>query len=192
MKSRWNDIVFTSKRISIPIADIQCQYIPVLFPLELWNYDLRLKNSPHVELLRIISGYGFDWDKIMKSRYVQERRRRFIMGMERWTDDYIKEHVQRRWKIYKSLGKYGYRKKIEKDKPVVVLDKPFWRTRFGLKKKFLKGKECWDGFGRLSAAYLVGLKEYPIVMAKDRYPGSGKKGKFESKLKDVEGLWDTH
>lgn len=191
MKSRWPDIEFI-KRKTIPIADIQCQYIPVLSPLELWNYDLRLKNSPHVELLRIICAHGYDWNIIMKSRYAQERQRRFIMGLERWTDEYIREHVQRRWKIYKSLCKYGYSKKIEKDKPVVVLEKPFWKTRFGADEKFLKGKECWDGFGRLSAACLMGMKEYPVVIARDRYPGSGKKGKFEDKLRNVEGVWSDH
>lgn len=190
MKSRWGDIVFTSKRISIPIADICCQYIPVLSPVEIWNYDLRLKNSPHVEILELIAQYGFDWKRIMLSRYVKERQRRFIMGMERWTDAYIKEHVNRRWKIYKSLSKYSYKKKLEKDKPVVVLDKPFWQTRFSVKEKFLKGKECWDGMGRLSSAYLLGMKEYPIVMAKDKYPGTGKKGKFKDKLRNVEGIWD--
>lgn len=182
------EVKVISKIESIPLEKMRVQYIPVLTPIDIWNHDMRLKNSPHVELIQLIIKYGMDWNMIMKTRYVKERQHRYICGMKKWTEKHIKEHVIKRWKIYKSLLKYGYSRKLE-GKPVIVLEKPFWKSRFGLKEPWMKGYEIWNGAGRCAAAYCLGWTHYPGVWARDRYPKSGKKGKFESKLRDVEGVW---
>jgi len=184
------DIKIVSRMQPIALAKLRIRYIPVLTPIEMWNFDLRLKNSPHVELIQLIMKYGFEWKMIMKTRYVRERRHRYVCGLDKWEDKHIKEHVIKRWKTYKSLQKYGYSKKKEKKKPVIVLQKPFWKSRFEVKEPWLKGLEIWNGAGRCAAACCMGWDFYPAVLAEDRYPKSHKKGKFKDKLINVEGVFN--
>lgn len=184
------DIKIVSKIEPIALDKLHIRYIPVLTPIGMWNYDMRLKNSPHVELIQLIMKYGWDWDMIMKTRYVRERQHRYVCGLDKWTDEHIREHVEQRWKTYKSLRKYGYSKKREKGKPVIILKRSFWKSRFEMKEKWLKGLEIWNGSGRCAAAYCMGWNFYPAVLAKDKYPKTHKKGKFENKLRNVEGILD--
>lgn len=184
------DIKIVSKIQPIPLDKLRIRYVPVLTPLKIWNYDMRLKNSPHVELIQLIMKYGMDWDMIMKTRYVKERQHRYVCGLDKWTEEKIIAHVIKRGKIYKSLRKYGYSKKKEHGNPVIVLEKGFWKSRFEVKEKWLKGMEIWNGAGRCAAAYCMGWDFYPAVLAKDKYPKSHKKGKFKDKLRNVKGIWD--
>ena len=173
----------------IKIKNLHVQYIPNHTPIELWNYDMSIANSPHVELLQLIKDFGFDWPKIFQSRYVKERQLRCKQGMEKWTNDYISKRVRRRWDIYLSL-KQGFNEKLYKDQPVRVLKEPFWTTRFGYKKDWLKGFEIWDGAGRTSAAYVLGWPTIKGYYYEDTKPGSNDKGKFGEKLAKIKGVWE--
>jgi hypothetical protein len=110
------------------------------------------------------------------------------MGFKSWTTDKIKCHIKRRWDIYKSLKSKGFKQKLSGDKQVLILKKPFWKTRFGLDEKWLDGYEIWDGGGRCMAAYQLGWKTVPALICEDTQPGSKLKGKFEEKLKCVKGM----
>ena len=180
----------TGKTQIVKLADLHIRYIPVVTPIDIWNNDMSLPNSPHVELFKIMLMYGFRWSELMHTRYVKERRRRFKIGMRRWTDEHVMEHLHVRYSILKSLQKHGYSSKKHGDKPVVVLKQPFWKTRFGLDKPFLGGMEIWDGGGRSTAMYALGKKEIPCVFYEDKAPGSNDRGKFGKKLKDIKGVWD--
>ena len=170
----------------VRLADLSVRYIPVVTPIDLWNHDMSLKNSPHVELLRTIKKHGFDWGILKKTRYWKERKYRYDCGVKRWTSKHRKEHIKKRWAIYKSLKKKGFKKK---DSPVTVLKQPFWTTRFGLEEDWMGGLECYNGMGRCSSLYVLGKRSVKVMICKDKYPGSNKKGKFEHKLKDIQGVW---
>jgi hypothetical protein len=79
---------------------------------------------------------------------------------------------------------------LSKRDEVKVLLSPFWKTRFGLELPWLTGMEIWNGAGRCAAAHVLGLRTIPVLICKDKKPGSGDKGKFGNKLRDVEGVWD--
>lgn len=177
-------------RKELKLDSLNYQFVPIVTPIKLWNYDMALKTSPHVELMRLFLDHGLDWEKIEETRYFKERVRRHDLGLRQWTTTRIKEHVQRRYAILRSLKRAGYRKKLYRDKPVSILKKPFWSTRFEYKKDFLTGKEIWDGGGRCAAAYALGWETIPIVYYCDVSPGSKTKGKFSSKLENVKGVWD--
>jgi len=182
------DIKATQEVSKAKIADLNYRYIPVVCPIELWNNDMSVINSPHVELMRLLLKYGKDWGKIKNCRYVAERQHRYDIGMTRWTKEYIKHHVfEKRYKILKSIKKHGFKSKFYGDRPVKILREPFWRTRFGLD---IKGFEIWDGGGRTAASYALGKTEIKVHWYEDAYPGTGLKGKFKNKLKNIKGVWD--
>jgi len=185
-----SDIKIITKLVPIKLKKLHVQYVPVVTPLEIWNHDMSLINSPHVELLNLIYNEGFNWDKIMKSRFVKIRQHRAIVGQTQWTEEKILGHVKQRWKIYKSISKRQFVPKLSKIKPVIILHKPFWTTRFGFKADWLGGWEIWDGMRRCSACYLLGMKTIMGYFAKDTRPGSKNKGRFENKLAKIEGVWN--
>ena len=169
------------------------QYIHGVTPIDLWDYDMSVPNSPHVELLRTIIKSGMDWEKLKKTRYVEERRLRFKLGMDRWTDEHIQEHIKVRWKIYRSMKKYGFKAEFYKTKhhsyPVRILGAPFWQSRFGFNAPWLHGPEIWDGGGRSAAAYVLGWDSIKAIKCVDVAPHSKQKGEFEKKLKNIQGVW---
>ena len=177
------------KLVKMPLEKLHIRYIPAVTPIELWNYDMSLKNSPHVELMKIFSKHGLRWDKIYESRYYKERQHRFEIGMSRWHKRKISEHIIARYSIFKSIKKKGYDKNKDKINPVKVLKEPFWATRFNCREVWLNGYEIWNGAGRCAAAYVLGYSKLPVLLVKDPRPGTEDKGKFGSKLKDVRGVW---
>lgn len=40
-----------SKLVDIPLAGLHYQYIHGVTPIDIWQHDMSLENSPHVELL---------------------------------------------------------------------------------------------------------------------------------------------
>lgn len=182
----------TGKLVRVQVSRLHIRYIPVLTPLSLWNHDMSLVSSPHVELLRHIDKHGLSWDKLKKTRYAEERRWRRQLGMDRWTDGYIYQHIRKRWKTFKSIRDKGFQPKLYGDRPIKLLQEPFWTTRFGLEEPWLKGYEIWDGAGRSMSACFLGKETVQIVWYQDKRPGTGHKGKFESKLKGIEGIWTSH
>lgn len=187
--SKPSEIVIISALTEIPLKDLHIQYIPVCTPVDLWGHDMSLKNSPHVELMCLFLEHGNDWKRVKQTRYYTERRRRRKIGLSRWIDNKIKDHVKRRYAILRSLKKSGFRKSLRGEKPVVILRIPFWTSRFGYERDWLGGEEIWDGGGVCSAAFALGWKTIPAVYGEDRCPDSGDKGKFESKLRNVEDVW---
>ena len=187
------EIKLVGKLRKIPLIYLRIQYVNGVTPLELWNYDMRLKYSPHVELMKLFLKHGFDLDKAWNTRYVQERQNRYKIGQKDWTDSWIRKHLKRRYGILKSLKRYGFKTRLRKGlsgqpKPVAVLKEPLWTSRFGMKENWLGGMEIYDGAGACSAAYALGWKTILGFYAIDaRKPGD--KGKFEEKLKNVKGVW---
>ena len=182
-----DEIKSTGKSVKVRLSELHIQYIPAFTPIELWNYDMSLINSPHVELMRDLLENGFSWDRLKSGRYAQERMRRFELGVKRWTEPYIIEHIKKRYDVLKSLKKHGYSKKRAVP-PIQVLKEPLWKTRFGCSEPFLNGMEIYNGAGRCSAAVALGWEEIPVEMVKDakKY---GDKGKFEKKLRGINGIW---
>jgi len=170
------------------LSDLHIQYIPVVTPIKLWKNDMSLKNSPHVELMRIFKHCGNDWSRIQHTRYVQERRRRGEIGLN-WDEKRLKIHLSRRHNVLKSIRSKGFKKDMRGEKPVRILEKPIWKTRFNLEEPWLKGYEIWDGGGVCSALYALRYKTVKAIIVEDRYPGTGNKGRYEEKLKNVEGVW---
>lgn len=173
----------------VSLDSLHVQWVPIVTPVDVWYYNMELKSSPHVELMKILLDYGFDWEWIERTRYVKERRRRKDIGFKRWTDDYIKKHIRRRYEILKSMKK-GYNPKKSEDKPIIVLDAPLFRSRFGHAPEWLKGREIWDGAGRCSAAMALGMDKIEVTMAEDAKPNTLEWGKFKKKLACVGGIWD--
>ena len=161
------------------------RYIPKITPLWLFPGPdpMHISKSPHVKLLRAIEKYGMNWGKLKNTKYVQERRHRYNIGMTRWTDGHVKEHIKVRWKIYQSLKKNGWNKKLAKAKPVILLKKPIIETRYNWESGFLSGPEVMDGMGRCSAAYVLGWKTIPVVWAEDAKPGACEFSKAYNKIK---------
>lgn len=189
MKQR-EDLEVISDLVDIPLKKLHIQYIPVVTPIELWNYDMSIKNSPHVELLSIIDEFGFDWEVLKKTRYWVERRHRYSIGFKAWDKKHLKNHIKKRWAIYKSLKKSGYRHKLRERRPLIVLKQPFWKTRFELEEYWLKGYHIVDGGGISAAAYFLGYETLPGYYVKDKFPGSKKKGMFEHKLRHCIDRWE--
>lgn len=177
----------TGKLEKVELKDLHIQFVPVVTPVKLWNHDMSLENSPHVELMRILLEHGLDWKRIEPTRYVKERTRRFAIGLKRWVEKKIMGHIEVRYDILKSIKKKGFKK--SRQEPIMVLKEPFWKTRFG--HEFPQGYEIWTGAGRASAAYVLGYEKLPVMFYEDKYAGSNKKGRFEKKLKGVQGVWDA-
>ena len=146
------------KIVKVPIMRLHLQYLPKVSPI--WLYPgkdpYRIDKTHHVTLLRHIIKYGLNWKKLKKLKYVAERRHRYDIGIRVWTDSKLREHIERRWKIYRSLKKRGWKSSMSKVKPVLVLKKPLFETRYNWESGFLKGPEVYDGFGRSSAAFVLG------------------------------------
>ena len=179
------------RKANVEVAKLHVRWIPVVTPLNIWNNDMSLPNSPHVELMELFKEYGFDWDRIKMTRYFAERKHRFEIGMHRWTKAYIKAHCMKRYKVFKSMKK-GFDKAKCKGDPVKVLESPFWYSRFDRyhTQNIPDGYFVWNGMGRSSAAFVLGIKKIPVVICEDAKPGSGDRGKFSKKLKGIEGVWE--
>lgn len=175
------------KLVKVKLADLHYQYIPVVTPAEIWDNDMALPTSPHVELLTLAARKSHP--DVRMTRYWRERARRREIGMPQWTEKHIMAHICRRIDIYKSLMRHGFKPPLYKDRPVRILAEPFWKTRFGGTPDWVQGMEIWDGGGRCAAAYVLGWKEIPVQMVRDRKPGSRDRGAFARKLAHVEGVW---
>lgn len=177
----------SDKLVRVKLADLHYQYIPVVTPEELWNHDMALPTSPHVEMLKLVARTAHP--NVRATRYWKERVRRREIGMAQWTDEHIEEHIRRRILTFESMRKRGFKPALYKDRPIRVLAEPFWKTRFGGTPEWVQGLEIWDGGGRCAAAYVLGWETIKVQMVRDRKPGSGDRGAFEQKLAAVEGVW---
>lgn len=133
-----------------------------------------LPTSPHVELMEIFRDHGQNKEKIKLSRYYMDRQYRRVQGQTRWTDSRIWEHIKKRHKTFKSIKKHGFDKSRCTGDPIRALNKPFWSTRYGAGEAWLYGPEIWNGAGRLSALYVLGVSRVPVVIMADVRPGTGR------------------
>jgi len=138
----------------------------------------------HVKLLKTIIKYGMNKKVLKKTKYWQERRHRYNIGMTRWTDSAVWEHIKRRWATYCSLKKHGYNKNKGDRKPILILKEPFWHTRFNWDSGFLHGPEIWDGAGRVSSAIVLGWKTISGRFCEDAKPGTCEFDKGLNKIKN--------
>ena len=179
----------SDKLVKVKLNELHVRYIPVVTPLDIWKKNMNLMFSPHLHLMENFEKYGFDLSRLKKTDYYEERKYRYSIGMKRWTEEKIREHLKDRYNIFISIKKYGYDKNKDKANPIKVLKTPFWKSRFNLELPWLGGMEIWNGAGRCSAALFLGYKELPVLMVRDTRPGTMNKGKFESKLRGVNGVW---
>jgi hypothetical protein len=186
--------ILSPNLIDVPLESLRVQYVHGVTPIELWNYDMALATSPHVELLKKIAKYGLNWNVIMKTRYWAERAHRRNIGMAQWTGKHIREHILVRWKTYLSLRDNGFTPEMytgkTKSHPIKVMSTPMWESRFGYKAHFLRGPEIFDGAGRCSAACALGWKKIPVVWVEDARAGTKNPGGYKEKLESVKGVWD--
>lgn len=180
------DEIKITKPITVEVNKLHHRYLPKITPMYLLGYKrdpMHISRSPHVKLLRTLVKYGFNKKKLRQTRYFQERRHRFSLGMPKWTDSWIYEHIKVRWRIFKSLEKNGYNKRKAKAKPIIVLDKPLIESRFNWESGFLAGPEIYDGMGRSSSAFVLGWKTLPAMLAVDAKPGAMEFDKAYNKIK---------
>jgi len=173
-----NEVKVIGRKI-IALADLHHQYVKPIYQEEFWHDDMSVPNSPHVEIMRIFMKYGFDVNRLKASRYVADKRKRFVLGRKAWTDDYIfNKHLKKRWKVFR-LVKKGFTGWI---RPIMILTEPFWKTRFGNTPEWVKGPELWDGHGRASAMYVMGYYKTEVDVCEDAKPGSGQWKKVQKEL----------
>lgn len=169
-----SEVKIVSKYMKFPLAELHHRFIPILTKLELYDFPdpMLFSKSHHIGILEQYLIHNKDWEKIKNHPYVQERRNRNEIGFHRWTDEKIRNHIHKRWLTYRSLKEKHYKKRICDDSPVLILEKPFWETRFAWDSGFLGGAEICDGAGRCAAAMFLGWTHIPAYIAKDKAPGS--------------------
>jgi hypothetical protein len=179
-----NEVEYVSKKFyNFKLSDLYYQFILRFTDMSIWQNDMSLPNSPQVECAQLLLKYGQNWSKLRDCRFARDRRHRYKLGMKKWTEKNIKEHILgSRYDVLMSIKKYGFDKKKNKKQPVAVLMEPFWMTRFGWNVSWLKGPEIYHGGRRCAAMYALGYERVRVLVMEDKYPGSGKGGKFEKKV----------
>ena len=173
----------TKKQEIINLDKLNYQFVPEFTNMELWNYDMSLPHSPQVECAKLLLKHGKNWSKLKDCRFAQDRRHRYKCGMTKWTEKAIKEHILgSRYDILMSIKKRGFDEKLNKKQPIAILISPFWTTRFNYTADWLTGPEIYHGGRRCAAMYALGYKKVSVLWVKDKYPGSNKGGKFETKV----------
>lgn len=171
--------------VRVNLLDLHYQYLPGFVSMDIWNHDMSLLNSPQVECAQLLLKYGKQWSKLKNCRFAEDRRHRFELGMKKWTEKAIKEHILgSRYDILKSIKKRGFCSKRSAQQPVAILKHPFWDTRFnvGGNEGAIERYEIYHGGRRCAAMYALGFLEIPAFFAEDKHPGSGKGGKFSNKV----------
>ena len=181
-----DEVKIISDIVDIPLDRLHHQYVAKVTPLDFYPGadPMHVFKSHHVSLLKTIIKHGMDKGRLKKHPYWQERRHRYNIGMIRWTDGRVWEHIKHRWDTYRSLKKRGYDRKDGDRKPVLILKKPFWETRFNWDSGFLNGWEVWDGMGRVSSAVVLGWKTIPGRFCEDAKPGAMEFDKGLNKIKE--------
>ena len=173
----------TKKLEKIRLDQLHYQFIPEFTDMNIWNFDMSLANSPQVECAELLLKYGKDWSKLKDCRFARDRRHRYYMGMEKWTEKAIKEHILgSRYDILMSIKKRGFDKKLNAKQPISVLKVPFWASRFNYVADWLKGYEIYHGGRRCSTMYALGYEHVSVMWVEDKHPGSNKGGKYKEKV----------
>lgn len=175
--------ILSKRPKKIMLKDLNYQFIPKLTHDSIWNFDMSLPNSPQVECAELLLKHGRNWSKLKHCRFAEDRRHRHRLGMKKWTEEAIKEHILgSRYKILMSIKKHGFDKKKNSKQPITILTEPLWKTRFLYVAEWLNGYEIYHGGRRCASMYALGYEHVPARLAEDRFPGTGKGGKFEKKV----------
>ena len=179
-----SEIKRMSKKVyNVHLYDLHYQFIPEFTNMGIWENDMRLVNSPQFECARLLLKYGPKWSKLKDCRFAEDRRHRYKLGMKKWTEKNIKEHILgSRYKILMSIKKHGFDKKRNSKQLVSILKEPLWKTRFNFEADWLNGYEIYHGGRRCASMYALGYETVPVIFVEDRYPGSCKGGKYEKKV----------
>jgi len=111
--------------------------------------DLSMLNSPHLEIINLYIKHGEKW---VKDNYHNTRYHKMLKLMGK---DGFPHKI---FKLFKSLKKGYLRKKYAKEY-IVVLEKPFAKSRYNRDVKNLV-PEIWSGHHR--AAILIALCQYEV------------------------------
>ena len=179
-----SEVIYISKKFyNFKLSDLYYQFIPEFTNVNIWQNDMSLPNSPQAECAQLLLKHGRNWSKLKDCKFAQDRRHRYKLGMRKWTEKNIKEHILgSRYDILMSIKKYGFDKKKNKKQPVAVLMKPFWITRFNYVASWLKGPEIYHGGRRCAAMYALGYDQIRVLVMQDKYSGSGKPGGYGEKV----------
>ena len=170
------DFRVVSELVDIPLEKLHVRFIPMA-KLENWyeakdGYNMMsIVNSPHIDLMLIFKEYGLDWARIKKTRYWAERKHRKIT-QTKWTKAKLIWHIEERYKLFSSIKKYGLKPKGSRKKAVLVTKTPFWCSRYAVEIPGVEGYEVQNGMGRVSAAYVFGMKTIVGKYIEDAKPGS--------------------
>lgn len=168
---------------NVSLVKLHYQFIPAFINMDIWKFDMSLPNSPQAECAELLLRHGRNWEKLKHCRFAEDRRYRYRLGMKKWTEKAIKEHILgSRYDILMSINRRGFDKKLNKKQPVCALISPFWTTRFGYSEDWLKGAEIYHGGRRCAAMYALGYEQVPILWARDKYPGTNRGGKYSEKV----------
>lgn len=179
-----SEVKLVSKKVyHVKLYDLHYQFVPEFTSMEIWNNDMSLANSPQVECANLLLLHGPKWSKMKNCRFAEDRRHRYRLGMKKWTEKNIKEHILgSRYQILMSIKKRGFDRKRNNKQPVSILKEPFWKSRFKFEAEWLRGKEIYHGGRRCSALYVLGYDSVPVLFVKDKHPGSMDGGKYERKV----------
>ena len=146
--------------------------ISLYLSLRIWRYGITICLSLTARRLSavLLLAYGPDWSKLKDCRFAEDRRHRYRLGMKKWTEKNIREHILgSRYQILMSIKKHGFDRKRNKKQPVSVLKEPFWKSRFNFEAEWLQGKEIYHGGRRCSALYALGYDSVPVLFVKDKH-----------------------
>ena len=157
----------------INLCSTYCQYRPGI-DLE----DMRIVNSPHKELAELYYKHGINWleDNFKNTKYYGFQK--FVLK----SDPCIS---RKKICLFDSLKKGYLREGYEKDH-IVVLNKSFISTRYGLKDPFESSFEIFMGHHRAGALIALGRREVEVIIAKDNQPMTYQcYGKLHNLYKDI-------
>ncbi len=126
--------------------------------------DLKIINSPHLELADLYYKNGFLW---LEKNFNRTKYYIFKKNILR-----IVPHItMRKIRLFESLKK-GYLSKGHEKDYIVVLNDPFICTRYGLKNISMLSPEIIIGHHRAGALIALGINKVKVIIARDTKPGS--------------------
>jgi len=150
----------------IDLRNCYTQYTPNRLLTDIFTsngiLDYKMTNSPHFEIFSLYKKYGEKW---LRENYQDTKYYKMFQTMDKYGK--LPKKIK---KLYESMKK-GYLHGKYKDKYIVLLHKPFAKTRYWHDIDN-HSPEVFSGHHRIGA--LLALEKYvvPVVFAKDTQPGT--------------------
>ncbi len=157
----------------VDLNSLYCQYIP-----EVKEDDRKINKSPHLELSKLYYKHGVDWlERNFKNTKYYAFQKIISSG---------KYYVpKKKIRLFDSLKK-GYLKNGHEREHVVILNKPFAFTRYGVDISLTLSPEIFIGHHRVGALLALGEREAEVIIAKDIRPMTCQcYGKLHNIYKDI-------